>query len=114
MTTTRIVLLALTLAIAVTGGARAADDPLAERHREWLTLVEMLILDEEREAFLALDKEYQRDAFIQRFWQVRDPFPETGRNEFRDAWQSRAEAAEEEFGSLDGDRAQAMMLFGAP
>ena len=29
----------------------------------------------------------QRDAFIRRFWGVRDPFPQTARNEFQERWE---------------------------
>ena len=46
----------------------------------------------EREAFLALAQDYQRDAFIRRFWQVRDPFPQTARNELEERWEERVGA----------------------
>ena len=43
----------------------------------------MLITQAERDAFLALGKDYQRQAFIDAFWHARDPYPQTARNEFR-------------------------------
>ena len=48
-----------------------------------------------RSAFRSYD--YQKRLFINRFWQVRDPFPDTPENEFRDAWERRVELAHERF-----------------
>ncbi len=77
--------------------ARAAEkkayDALAGKYREWLDQVDAIISPDERSAFLALDKDYQRDAFIERFWEVRDPYQGTGRNEFRERWEARVEEA---------------------
>jgi VWFA-related protein len=89
-------------------------EELAEPYRQFLKSVELLMTDEEREAFLALEADYQRDAFIQRFWRVRDPDPSTARNELRDQWQAMASRVEDEFeGSLD-DRGRMLMLNGPP
>src|SRR5262245_58927518 len=60
-----------------------------ERFTRWLHEVDPLITQPEREAFLSLRRDYHRDAFIRRFWQVRDPFPETGRNELKENWDER-------------------------
>ena len=87
---------------------------LSRRHADWLSDVEPLLLDEERAAFLSLSRDYQRDHFIERFWQVRDPYPETGRNEFREVWGSRVEMARERFGGLEGERARALLMVGPP
>ena len=43
--------------------------------------VDPLITTREREVFLHLTNEGDRQALIQRFWQARDPYPETVRNE---------------------------------
>ncbi len=80
----------------------------------FLEEVAPLLLDEEREAFLALDRPYQREAFIRRFWEVRDPFPETGRNEFQASWSARLAEARLRFESLDSDRARSLLLYGLP
>jgi hypothetical protein len=45
---------------------------------------------------------------------VRDPFPDTARNEARDAWESRLDQARQEFFSLDEDRARLFLLNGPP
>jgi len=82
---------------------------LPQRQQDFLDLVGPLISTKERTAFLALPQDYQRDAFIRRFWDVRDPIPKTPRNEFREAWEERAKMARERFGNLTEDRA--LMLF---
>jgi VWFA-related protein len=93
---------------------QTAVPQLSTEHRQWLEEVEALISPREREAFESLPREYQRQAFIERFWEVRDPFPQTGRNEFLEAWKERVELARERFKNLDGDRAQTVLLAGAP
>jgi Ca-activated chloride channel homolog len=87
---------------------------LPEVYRAWLVEVAAILSDAERTAFLALEQDYQRDAFIERFWQVRDPYPDTARNEARDAWESRLAQARQEFASLDEDRARLFLLNGPP
>src|SRR5947199_7496021 len=83
--------------------AQAAELPpvpadLPPRFREFVDLAGPLLSAKERAAFLALKQDYQRDAFIRQFWLVRDPFPQTVRNEFQERWEMRARAAKEKFG----------------
>lgn len=84
-------------------------DPLA-----WLDLVAPLINQQELSVYLALDHDYQRRAFIDRFWSERDPFPDTGRNEFLETWQERLLIVRERFGNLQEDRAETLLLTGPP
>ena len=69
---------------------------------------------EERATFLAIEKDYQRDAFIERFWKIRDPYPETGRNEFKDRWEARMVEVRSTFGDLADDRSTVLLLNGFP
>src|SRR5690606_38274046 len=82
--------------------------------RRWLTEVEPIITEEERDAFLLLEKDYQRDAFIRRFWEVRDPYPYTSRNELKESWDSRVATAYQTFGAPDAERARYLLLNGPP
>lgn len=93
-----------------------ADEPtpLTPEHQRWLELVDALITDEEREYFLALGHDYRRQAFIERFWEVRDPDPRTGYNELRRSWEIRAEEAIQTFGSFEDHRAVFFMFNGPP
>ena len=107
---------ALFAALAAPGPAVAAASPkeLPEKYRTWLEEVELIITKEETAAFLALEKDYQRDAFIERFWRVRDTYPDTARNEFRDRWTDRVQQARARFDSLKEDRARILLLNGPP
>lgn len=103
------------------GGAVAAQEAknglpadLPDRYRAWLEEVAPLIAAAERDAFLALPRDYQRDAFIRKFWAVRDPFPKTGKNELQEAWEARAKSARERFGGLADDRARMLLFNGEP
>jgi len=87
---------------------------LSDEYRAWFEEVTILLSDEEKAAFLTLEKDYQRDAFIKRFWAVRDPYPETSKNEFKDRWQTTIEQARATFGSLTDDRSRLMLLNGPP
>lgn len=99
------------VASLVCGAGAAASEPEKEH---WLAVVAPLLSPAEREAYLALERPYQRRAFERRFWQVRDPFPETAVNEFATRWQERAPTALERWGSLDDARALAWMAAGEP
>ena len=87
---------------------------LSQEYLAWLEEVDSILTPEERAAFLGLDKDYQRDAFIERFWQARDPYPDTVRNEMRETWTARVEQARLWFGSLKEERARLFLLNGAP
>ncbi|MEO1083667.1 MAG: GWxTD domain-containing protein, partial [Acidobacteriota bacterium] len=97
---------------------RDSPDPriqaLAERHRAFLADVEVLITDVERDVFLNLTSGFRRDAFIRKFWDVRDPFPQTERNELLERWAERAKKARELYGDLETEIAQTMMHLGEP
>jgi Ca-activated chloride channel family protein len=86
---------------------------LPAKYQQFLAEVEILISPSERTAYLALEEDYQRDAFIENFWRSRDPYPDTSRNELRDQWEARLEQAAAEFGSLQDERSR-MLLFNGP
>ncbi len=72
-----------------------------------------LILKEEKEVFLKLEEDYQRDLFIEEFWKRRDNFPETYENEFKDGFLQRLEEGTQEFGFYD-PRTRFYAIFGPP
>ena len=93
----------------------AADaSALPAKYRDWLAEVAPLITPAERAAFLALGKDYQRQAFIEGFWRARDPYPETARNEFRERWEARIAEARQKFGEAVDDRRRMYAVFGPP
>lgn len=107
-------LLVLPPGTALSRGKDSELAGLAPEHRKWLEEAALLIRKEERQTFLSLAKSYQRDAFIRRFWEARDPYPETERNEFRDRWYHLIEEARKEYGNLTEDRARTLLLHGPP
>jgi Ca-activated chloride channel homolog len=98
----------------VTPQEREAVAKLPEKYQTWLVEIDVLITEEERTTFLALEKDYQRDSFIEKFWQVRDPIPRTARNEFKDRWDVNVRNAREMFGDLTDGRSRVMLLNGMP
>ncbi|REJ81053.1 MAG: VWA domain-containing protein [Acidobacteria bacterium] len=87
-------------------------DGLAAEYREWIEEVDLLISDAEIATFLCLEKDYQRDAFIEQFWKVRDRFPDTARNEFKEQWESRLAEVYQLFDGPDEERARYYLLNG--
>jgi Ca-activated chloride channel homolog len=108
------VVLLLTL-LGGTGPSSAVDRrvaQLAPKYRQWLEDVALLLRKEEREAFLAIKEDYQRDGFINKFWESRDPYPETPDNEFKRTWYARLEEARHTYGNITEDRARMFLLHG--
>ena len=93
---------------------REALEALLPQYREWLDAVDVLISDPELDAFLAIEQDYQRDAFIERFWRIRDPYSDSAQNEFRRQWNERLRAAREAFGSIKEDRSRYYLMNGEP
>lgn len=94
---------------------KALTAALAPEYQQWLIEVELLMTRQERDTFLRLGKDYQRDAFIERFWRIRDPYPQSTRNELKEKWDVRvAQVHELTGGRFDGDRARVLLANGAP
>ncbi|HEY2292201.1 MAG TPA: VWA domain-containing protein [Thermoanaerobaculia bacterium] len=94
---------------------KSAIAKLPEAYQKFLAEVEILITDEERTAFLVLTKDYQRDAFIQQFWTVRDNVKRTAKNEFHESWEASLQQARALFGNdLRDGRTRSMLLNGPP
>ena len=78
----------------------AADetDELDQKYKTFLNKDAVYImLPKEREKFLELRTDRERDTFSENFWQVRDPIPETLANEFKDEHHKRMKEADQKF-----------------
>ncbi len=91
------------------------------KYATWLNEeVPYIITNAERSAFLALKTDADRDAFIQTFWEIRNPDPNSPTNQFRDEYYRRLAYANDQFGSPgrhDGwrtDRGMVYITLGAP
>jgi GWxTD domain-containing protein len=71
--------------LAGTGSADERIDKLPDHRRKWLLEeVTYIIADNEKEAFLRLESEQERDSFVDAFWRRRDENPSTPENEYRE------------------------------
>lgn len=104
----------LVTALFLPDSVHAEDGQGRSRLRSWIEKVSLLITPREKAAFLELPDDSSRQAFIQRFWQARDPYPSTPRNEMEEVWESRLAEAEKRWGGARDDRVQVFLLQGAP
>ena len=73
---------------------------LPPTYRHWLeTEVVYIISSVERKQFLALSTESERDAFIESFWKIRNPNPNSGGNTYKEEHYRRLNYANEHFGT---------------
>jgi GWxTD domain-containing protein len=81
----RLLICSLVLVSSLSGQeTRKAEESLSVQHKDWLDLATYIILPQEREVFLTLTDDRDRDIFIESFWKQRDPTPGTPQNEFKD------------------------------
>jgi GWxTD domain-containing protein len=67
-------------------------------YKTWLNEeVPYIISDDERKAFLSLANDEEREAFIENFWQRRNPNPDSPENEFREEHYRRIQYANDHY-----------------
>ncbi|MFQ5744802.1 MAG: GWxTD domain-containing protein, partial [Acidobacteriota bacterium] len=71
---------------------------LPKEYKEWLQKVDIIITQEEKDIFLRLESDSQRETFMEEFWKHRDPTPGTPENEYKDMHYERLEYANDHFG----------------
>ena len=92
---------------------------LSDTYKKWLDEeVPYIITDQERKAFLSLSNDEERDAFIEAFWQRRNPNPDSPENEYREEYYRRIAYANEHFAAgkpgWKTDRGHIYIAFGPP
>ena len=118
----RLLSVVLLLAAALPAGlAGQANKDLPERYKKWIDEeVGYIITRHERDVFLKLQTDRERDIFVEAFWKHRDPVPETPRNEYEEEHYRRLNYANSTFGRatpLPGwktDRGRIHILLGPP
>lgn len=78
-------------------GQKEAINNLTPAQRDWLEIVTSIITETEKEVFYRLKTEKERDWFINLFWKVRDPNPDTSENEFYREYMERVHFADRYF-----------------
>ncbi len=99
--------------------ARELKAELGTSYRKWLDEdVRWIITPEEREAFLKLGTDEERDAFIESFWARRNPDPDSPVNTFKEEHYRRIAYANEHYSSGSpgylSDRGRIYIMYGAP
>ena len=87
---------------------------LAEKHRQFLIDVEPIMIQTERDTFLRLDTEPQRDVFIDDFWRRRDIAQGTTNNAARSEYYNNLEFVKDNFGQVSSDRGRIYLVHGPP
>ena len=99
---------------------RALEKALPQHYRDWLEHdVVYLISEDERQAFLMLASDADRDKFIDQWWEIRNPTPGAPTNSFKEEVYRRIAYANQMFGGRGSpgwltDRGHAYILLGAP
>ncbi len=88
-------------------------------YKTWLTEeVPYIITDEERKAFMSLSNDEEREAFIENFWQRRNPNPDDPDNSYRDEHYRRIQYANDHFAAgkpgWKTDRGRIYIMWGKP
>jgi len=123
---TKLALLIATLFLVLP--VNAQQDPQSKPHKikqeppnafkVWLQEVEPIIRQNELDAWKKLDTNEEREQFINEFWRLRDPDPDTEENEYREAYFERLAYANEHFAAgIPGyktDRGRIYLKYGKP
>jgi len=95
--------------------------PLLQHHRVWLEQdVVYIIAPQEKDVFLKLESDREREIFIEAFWKQRDPTLGTPTNEFKEEHYRRIAYANEYFGrettrpGWQTDRGKVYIILGPP
>src|SRR5215475_8712903 len=97
--------------LAATGSVK----DLPPRYRNWVQdEVSYIITNEERNAFLKLVDDNQRDQFIERFWELRNPTPGSPSNAYKDEIYRRIEYAKQYLDGVHSAMGQVYITLGEP
>lgn len=111
------------LLFTLAGSLHAVDasKSLSPRYRHWLTEeVPYIISSDERQQFLSLKSDAERDNFIQAFWAARNPNPGSDVNEYKQEYYRRLAYANDHFGNTErqdgwrSDMGRIYITLGAP
>jgi len=114
-------ILLLVVGVLVLAGSFEEEVQLPEKFDKWLKEeVVYLITPAEKNVFLKLETDRERDLFIDEFWRQRDPTPGTFRNEAKEEHYKRIQFVNATFGQLSPlkgwqtDRGKTYIVLGSP
>jgi len=74
----------ISLALSLPAQKKVDTKTLLPQYQEWLKVSAYIIRDKEKDVFLKLENDRDRDLFIEAFWRQRDPTPGTPGNEYKE------------------------------
>jgi len=89
--------LLVSASLIVSGQTKVKAKDLAPKYQEWLKLTTYIITQKEKDVFMSLANDRDRDVFIETFWKIRDPMPDTPVNEFKEEHIKRFQEANKKF-----------------
>ncbi|PYS72840.1 MAG: GWxTD domain-containing protein [Acidobacteria bacterium] len=97
---------------------RKVKQELKTAYKNWITDVDVILTQSERDAWPKLASDEEREQFIKIVWDSRDPDPDTEENEFKEEFFERIAYANEHFSSGKPgrltDRGRIYIKFGKP
>jgi Ca-activated chloride channel family protein len=90
------------------------SDQLPAKYKEFLELVDLIITDQEREVFLQITDNYQKDRFIESFWRRRSVDSSGIRTDYQAVHTHRVQIAKEQFKHLNSERSKMLIINGPP
>ncbi len=82
--TSNIILFFLLITSLLFSTQKIKEKDLPQKYRSWLNLTKYIIWEKEKEVFMQLTNDRDRDAFVETFWKMRDPTPGTPQNEYQE------------------------------
>src|SRR4030042_2854191 len=95
--TIRFSLFLLLAAALLCAAQKVREKDLPQQYQDWLKLTAYIISEKEKDVFLQLTTDRERDLFMETFWKQRDPTPGTPQNEYQEEHLKRFQYAEENF-----------------
>ena len=79
-----ILIFLFSLTLFLFSNQKLQEEDLPQEYRDWLKMTRYIILPQEKEVFMQLTNNRDRNIFIEAFWRMRDPTPGTPENEYKD------------------------------
>ncbi len=93
---------------------RELTEALPPKYREFMDLVDLIMTDDERQVFLQIGDDYQKDRFIEGFWKRRSIDSRGLRTDFKAVYIQRWQIAREQFKHMNSERARLFLVNGPP
>ena len=118
--TSRTIIFFLLITSLLSSAQQIREKDLPQKYQDWLRLTKYIIHKQEKEVFMQLTNDRERDIFIEIFWEIRDPTPGTPQNERKEEIRERFDYANKRLRSGAGregwmtDQGMIYIILGPP